>query len=363
MIRLLSIFSASLLFSTFLSAQGSYKRAINNNALIYDPNPNEYETAYWYGDVDQNGYATGSGRLVWYEQGRKVSEYVGNKAKGKWTTYEEVSRENWENRVSRTETGGGIREEMTSMAVSAQRLPIPESFARNGDRYPVLYGTYKGAYVRRGSGGSFEKVIPKTFYFFTDTGRGIVYYKESTVWPVYKMSLTRDENEQITFLRNPKMPYFGAQESAIREHGRVIMPSSEKSGMIVMRVSEIIPVEEAKAIREQIEKEKAQTGSLAEKQIFSTAVVALMAWGGYKIAQKTGSGYINALKEGQKAAERAGERGQVTVWVCSHCGKNLHLKTGENPADSNVSCTHTNPVWLGGGWNHDWKLSYDYMRK
>jgi hypothetical protein len=67
-----------------------YVREQGQNSLIYDPNPAPRDVAYWSGRVDREGYATGVGVLVWFENGVKVSAYQGNIIRGTWTTMQEV---------------------------------------------------------------------------------------------------------------------------------------------------------------------------------------------------------------------------------------------------------------------------------
>lgn len=53
-----------------------------NGCKVYNPNPIKDETISWSGQCS-NGYASGTGTLVWYKKGKQNQEYVGDMHRGK----------------------------------------------------------------------------------------------------------------------------------------------------------------------------------------------------------------------------------------------------------------------------------------
>src|SRR6202035_5557079 len=66
-------------------AQGDYQRTKDGKALVWNDEPKPGDVAVWSGDRDAEGYATGAGTLVWYQDnGHVFGRYFGNMVKGRF---------------------------------------------------------------------------------------------------------------------------------------------------------------------------------------------------------------------------------------------------------------------------------------
>jgi hypothetical protein len=75
------VFSILFVFSVPSFAKGVYYQT--NNGKVWDSYPETGQTPVWTGPVDSNGYASGQGVLIWYQDGQPGDKYEGTMVEGK----------------------------------------------------------------------------------------------------------------------------------------------------------------------------------------------------------------------------------------------------------------------------------------
>ena len=75
------VFSILFVFSTASFAKGVYVQT--NNGKVWDAYPEKGQIPGWTGGVDSNGYASGKGVLIWYQDGQPGDKYEGTMVEGK----------------------------------------------------------------------------------------------------------------------------------------------------------------------------------------------------------------------------------------------------------------------------------------
>ena len=92
--RVLFLWGALMMFVSVASAGGAYQRTKDGKTIIWNNHPQPGETASWWGDRDDKGYANGFGTLTWYRAQQKAdgdstkssvyARYFGNMVRGKF---------------------------------------------------------------------------------------------------------------------------------------------------------------------------------------------------------------------------------------------------------------------------------------
>src|SRR5919204_2525582 len=86
------------LFPSVTLAEGTYQRTKDGKTTIWNNDPKPGEVAGWWGERDDDGYATGFGTLTWYKMGQQTdtgsvvpgskyvvyARYFGNMIRGKF---------------------------------------------------------------------------------------------------------------------------------------------------------------------------------------------------------------------------------------------------------------------------------------
>jgi len=65
-----------------VQAQPKWERA-QNGAIVYNPNPQPNESVMWTGGVDQSGYASGDGMVLWLINGQPFQALIGRMSSGR----------------------------------------------------------------------------------------------------------------------------------------------------------------------------------------------------------------------------------------------------------------------------------------
>jgi hypothetical protein len=104
------VFSILFVFSVPSFAKGVYYQT--NNGKVWDSYPETGQTPVWTGTVDLNGYASGQGVLIWYQDGQPGDKYEGTMVEGKMSgkgTYTWVNKDKYTvDFVNYSATGKGV---------------------------------------------------------------------------------------------------------------------------------------------------------------------------------------------------------------------------------------------------------------
>jgi hypothetical protein len=83
-LRLVLLFGL-LATGAFAAGTGDYQRTKDGKTLVWNSAPKPGEEATWFGDRDNEGYATGAGTLTWYTaKGHVYARYFGKMVHGKF---------------------------------------------------------------------------------------------------------------------------------------------------------------------------------------------------------------------------------------------------------------------------------------
>ncbi|AWB11032.1 MORN repeat-containing protein [Thermodesulfobium acidiphilum] len=75
------VFSILFIFSALSFANGVYVQT--NNGKVWDAYPEQNQVPVWTGGIDSNGYASGQGVMIWYQDGQPGDKYEGTMVEGK----------------------------------------------------------------------------------------------------------------------------------------------------------------------------------------------------------------------------------------------------------------------------------------
>jgi hypothetical protein len=82
--RAVFVCAAISIFAGAAFGAGEYQRSKDGKTLIWNADPKSEDSASWWGERDNHGYAKGVGELTWYKgQGTVYARYYGNMVHGK----------------------------------------------------------------------------------------------------------------------------------------------------------------------------------------------------------------------------------------------------------------------------------------